>query len=49
MVNTMQNDGVQGTAPLQQQLADIRRRLEQAQAQERAACLPPQSTGWIRQ
>tara|TARA_B100002019_G_scaffold224065_1_gene196986 strand:- start:777 stop:1454 length:678 start_codon:yes stop_codon:yes gene_type:complete len=46
MVNTMQTDGVQGTAPLRQQLEDIRRRLEQAQAQERAvAGLPPQPPG----
>ena len=43
MIIRMQNDGVQGTAQLQQQLADIRRRFEQVQAQEReAAGLPPQ-------
>ena len=46
MVNNMQSDGVQGTAPLRQQLEDIRRRLEQAQAQERAvAGLPQQPPG----
>ena len=46
MINRMQNDGVQGTAQLQQQLADIRRRFEQVQAQEReAAGLPQQPPG----
>ena len=45
-VTAMQNDGVQGTAVLQQQLADIRRRFEEVQARERElAGLPPQPPG----
>ena len=46
MVNAMQNDGVQGTAPLQQQLADITRRFQEVEGQERAAAgLPQQPPG----